>query len=144
MTTWKHAERWQEITKQIFETFLWPNMQSFNHRASQKYTYKYEGQFGTGNKRVSDKTKSKLAPRRFYQKKNELISLFCREKQKGKQNKFVRSFFGRIYGTPICLRFYLTFRMPWSDLKSFFGREEDFIQELVGCQYNRSSSELDL
>ena len=50
VTTRRHTERWQEITKQIFETFLWPNMQSFNHRVSPKYTYKYEGQFGTGNK----------------------------------------------------------------------------------------------
>ena len=28
---------------------------------------------------------------------------------KGKKTKFVRSFFGRIYGAPICLLFYLTF-----------------------------------
>ena len=28
----------------------------------------------------------------------------------GKKTKFVSSFFGRIYGAPICFRFYLTFR----------------------------------
>jgi hypothetical protein len=36
---------------------------------------------------------------------NDFFLLFM-----AKKNKFVRSFFGRIYGAKICLRFYLTFR----------------------------------
>ena len=53
------------------------------------------------------KPKAVLARRRFSQKTNKQICFVCREKQK--QNKFIRSFFGRIYGAPICFRFYLTF-----------------------------------
>ena len=54
------------------------------------------------------KPKAHLARCRFSQKMNEQICFVCREKQKSKQNKFVCSFFGRIYGAPICIRFYLT------------------------------------
>ena len=45
------------------------------------------------------------------QKMNECICLFFRFFAfKGKkQNTFLRSFFGRIYGAPICFWFYLTF-----------------------------------
>ena len=55
------------------------------------------------------KPKAVWARRRFSQKMNKRICFVCREKQKSKQNKFVRSFFGRIYGAPICFWFYLTF-----------------------------------
>ena len=55
------------------------------------------------------KPKAVWALRRFSQKTNERICFVCHEKQKSKQNKFVHSFFGRIYGVPICFRFYLTF-----------------------------------
>ena len=54
-----------------------------------------------------------MARRRFSQKTNEQIwffffafLLFTAKKP----HKFVRSFFGRIYGAPICFWFYLTFR----------------------------------
>ena len=47
---------------------------------------------------------------RFSQKKNEHFFFIYCEKQKSNQNKFIRSFLGRIYGTSICFRFYLTFR----------------------------------
>ena len=57
------------------------------------------------------KPKVVLARRRFFQKKKKLICFVYREKQKSKQNKFVCSFFGRIYGAPICFRFYLTFTL---------------------------------
>ena len=48
---------------------------------------------------------------------------------KSKQNKLVHSFFGRIYGAPICLRFYLTFRAylfsnHFKGLLAFFSREQ--------------------
>ena len=33
----------------------------------------------------------------------------CKYFRTVKKNKFVRSVFGRIYGAPICLQFYLTF-----------------------------------
>ena len=49
------------------------------------------------------KPKAGLAHRRFSQKTNERIWFVCYEKQKRKQNKFVCSFFGRIYGAPILL-----------------------------------------
>ena len=58
----------------------------------------------------SDKTKAVWVRRRFSQKRNERICFVCCELQKSKQNKFVRSFFGRIYSAPICFRFYLTLR----------------------------------
>ena len=61
------------------------------------------------------KPKAVLVRRRFSQKTNEQICFVCREKQKSKQNKFVCSFFGRIYGASICFRFYLTFR--WNEKK---------------------------
>jgi hypothetical protein len=38
------------------------------------------------------------------------FGFFSREEQKSNKNKFVRSFFGRICGVPICFRFYMTFR----------------------------------
>ena len=37
------------------------------------------------------------------------FGFFAVKSKKAKKNKFVHSFFGRIYGTPICLQFYLTF-----------------------------------
>ena len=40
----------------------------------------------------------------FSQKMNGLIWSICREEWKSKQNKFVCSFFGRIYGAPIYFR----------------------------------------
>ena len=55
------------------------------------------------------KPKAGSACRRFSQKMNKQVCFVCCEKQKSKQNKFICSFFGRIYGTPICLRFNLTF-----------------------------------
>ena len=55
------------------------------------------------------KPKTGLASRRFSEKTNKRIWFVCCEKQKSKQNKFVRLFFGRIYGAQICFRFYLTF-----------------------------------
>ena len=57
------------------------------------------------------KPKARLAHHSFSQKTNKWIHLVCNEKQKRKQNKFVRSFFGRIYAMPICFFFYLTFRI---------------------------------
>ena len=50
----------------------------------------------------SDKTENRSARRRFVQKTNKRIYFVCREKQKSKQTKFIRSFFGRIYCAPIC------------------------------------------
>ena len=55
------------------------------------------------------KPKAVWARRKLSQKTNEQICFVCQEKQKSKQNKFVRSFFGRIYGSSICFRSYLTF-----------------------------------
>ena len=55
------------------------------------------------------KPKSRLAHCRFSQKMNKWIWFFCREEERSKKTKFVCSFFGRIYGVPICLRLYLTF-----------------------------------
>ena len=56
------------------------------------------------------KLKAVWLRRRFFHKTNEQICFVRSEKQKGKQNKFVcLFFFGRIYGTPICVRFYMTF-----------------------------------
>jgi hypothetical protein len=55
------------------------------------------------------KPKAVWARRRFSQKMNKRICFVCREKQKSKQNKFIPSFFGRIYGASICFWFYLTF-----------------------------------
>ena len=49
------------------------------------------------------KPKAHLAHHRFSQKMNEQILLVCCEKQEGIQNKLVHLFFGRIYGTTICL-----------------------------------------
>ena len=62
------------------------------------------------------KPKAVQVRRRFSQKMNEWICFVCREKQKYKQNKFFRSFFGRINRAPICFRFYLTFikNLVWS------------------------------
>ena len=59
---------------------------------------------------LSNKPKSRLARRRFSQKTNKQICFVCCEKQISKQNKFIGSYFGRIYSVPICFRFYLTFR----------------------------------
>ena len=58
----------------------------------------------------SDKTESRLARRRFSKKMNERICFFLLWKAKKQKNKFIRLFFGRIYGAQICLQFYLTFR----------------------------------
>ena len=55
------------------------------------------------------KPKAGLEGCRFSQKTNERIWFVCCEKQKSKQIKFIRLFFGRIYGAPICFWFYLTF-----------------------------------
>ena len=40
------------------------------------------------------------------------ICFVCHEKLKSKQNKFVHSFFRRIYVVSTCFRFYLTFTTP--------------------------------
>ena len=62
----------------------------------------------------SDKTVSRLARCRFSQKMNERIwFFFCFFAFHGKKNKFVCSFFRRIYDAPICFRFYLAFRSQW-------------------------------
>ena len=37
-------------------------------------------------------------------KQTDEFDLFAVKSKKSKQNKFVRSFFGRIYGAPICFR----------------------------------------
>ena len=42
--------------------------------------------------------------------KNKRICFVCFFAFHSKQNKFVRSFFGRIYGASICFWFYLTFK----------------------------------
>ena len=54
---------------------------------------------GTGGKERSEKTKSRLMRRRFTQKTNKGICFVCFFAFLGKQNKFVYSFFGRIYST---------------------------------------------
>ena len=65
---------------------------------------------------IVEETKGQIKPKagwanhRLSQKMNKQICFVCREKQKSKQNKFVCSFFGRIYIAPICFQFYLTFR----------------------------------
>ena len=51
------------------------------------------------------KPKAVWARHGFSQKTNERICFISREKQKSKQNKFIRSFLGRIYGAPFCFRF---------------------------------------
>ena len=53
---------------------------------------------GIDNKTIKGQIKPKSVWAR--QKTNERICFVCLEKQKSKQNKFVRSFFGRIYGAP--------------------------------------------
>ena len=66
----------------------------------------------------NERTKGQIRPKavwarcRFSQKKEwtNFFSHVCHEKQKSKQNKFICSFFGRIYGAAICLWFFLTFR----------------------------------
>ena len=40
---------------------------------------------------------------------NEFGFFAVKSKKQKKKTEFVRLFFGRIYGAPICLRFYLTF-----------------------------------
>ena len=62
------------------------------------------------------KPKAVWVRRRFYQKTNEWICFVCHEKQKSKQKKFICSFFGRIYGAPICFWFYLTSRRTSSTI----------------------------
>ena len=57
------------------------------------------------------KPKAGLAHSRFSQNVIKQIWFVCCKKQKSKQNKFVRSFVRKIYGAPICFRFYLTFRI---------------------------------
>ena len=57
------------------------------------------------------KPKVGLARCRFFQKMNKRIWFVCCEKKKTKQNKFIHSFFGRIYGVQTCFRFYLTFSL---------------------------------
>ena len=42
------------------------------------------------------KSKSRLASRKFSQKMNRQIWFVCRKEEKSKQNKFVRSFFGKV------------------------------------------------
>ena len=56
------------------------------------------------NKIVSYFSVSRVSRQRFSQKTNKQICFVCHEKQKSKQNKFIRSFF-----RSICFRFYLTF-----------------------------------
>ena len=51
------------------------------------------------------KPKAVWACRIFSPKMNKWICFVCREKQKSKQNKFVRLIFGRIYNAPICFGF---------------------------------------
>ena len=51
-----------------------------------------------------------MARCRFSTKMNEKICFVCHEKQKSKQNKFICSFFGRIYDVQICFQIFLTFR----------------------------------
>ena len=57
------------------------------------------------------KPKANWARHRFSQKTNVQICFVCREKQKSKQNGYIPSFVGRIYGALTCFRFYLTFRL---------------------------------
>ena len=60
---------------------------------------------------IIEETKGQIKPKagwarhRFSQEMNKQICFVCREKQKSKQNKFFRSFFGRIYGASICFSF---------------------------------------
>ena len=51
--------------------------------------------------------------------------LFCFSRLKS--NKFVGSFFGRTCGTPICFRFYLTFRKMRQCFAFSLGNREDII-----------------
>ena len=52
---------------------------------------------------MSNKTVSKFARHRFSQRTNE-FGFFAMKSKKAKK-PFICSFFGRLYGTPICLRF---------------------------------------
>mgnify|MGYP006864025786 CR=1 FL=1 len=55
------------------------------------------------------KLKSRLEHYRLSKKRTNEVVLGVKSKNAKKKNKFVRSFFGRIYRVPICLQFYLTF-----------------------------------
>ena len=55
-----------------------------------------------GGSKGQIKSKSRLARRRFSQKTNGRICFVCFFTLHRKQIKFVRSFFWRIYGAPIC------------------------------------------
>ena len=65
-------------------------------------------------------------------RKNDFFLLW--RVKKGK--KYLHLFFGRIYGTPICLRFYLTFRHFLSFLLSYPPKQFqtiDFARPLLWC-----------
>ena len=66
---------------------------------------------------------SRLARHRFSQKTNGRICIVYFFTFHGKQIKFVRSFFGRIYDAPICLRFFLTFRQFWWQIRGQFWKQ---------------------
>ena len=76
----------------------------------------------------SDKNESRLARHRFSQKTNERFS-FCHDSseilktwnfdfKKKPKNKQIG--FGKIYGAPICFRFYLTFSVAFKNPSQYF------------------------
>ena len=75
---------------------------------------------------------------RFSQEMNERPKLFAAKGKKLKKPNFLHSFFGRIYGLPICLQFYLTFSttnfakktQKLKTLQPMFLYLKDFPQEL--------------
>jgi hypothetical protein len=67
-----------------------------------KFVVKMDSRTVVNSIQKSDKTESRLGRRRFSQKTNK------RKKQKSKKITQILSF-ERIYGAPICFRFYLTF-----------------------------------
>ena len=77
-------------------------------------------------RKLTHSTKGQITPKawlvrhRFSKKTNKWICFVCCEKQKSKQNKFVCSFFERIYSAPICFCFYLTFSMGSNGLFVIF------------------------
>ena len=61
-----------------------------------------------------------MARRRFSLKQIVLFFAFLLFTLHGRKNKFVRLFFGIIYGGQICLRFYMTFSADQSIEKMYF------------------------
>ena len=61
---------------------------------------------------------------------------FAVKSKKAKKKKIVGSFFGRIYGASICLRFYLTFRISEIYLAHHINHESWFY-EIFSCNFLR-------